>query len=456
MSRWSFDGRWVVALSALALVHCAHAPPRAATTAASAAPPNEDARDGLIKKQGEAQALVDARTQVLESATKALADAQTALGEVKKVDPKDPKQRAVNIATARKALAEKSLQYAEAQKALADANFATFQARLAAGKAIADAQDAHDIVSQWTDYLTNEQRLGRADLDGPKSLAQARQAAQQRDQARDAAVLAQGKASEAAREARRTAIESANEAHLATETLKTLTSEQSTDAEKSGDATLMGAARIDSELTDSSVNQAKSDQQVAAGAETSAPKTTATQGTPAQQTEVEFATGGRVTYGLNISLFEFNVKRPDDEPGRLRDYRPNFVIVPPQLGFQFTYEPPGNPWRLKKKDGSDFQLMSVGGMVLVQVDNRSLAQGAISVGGTLGFFANVIGIGLAVDLYRGIPTQDANGGAGGATADTGFLAWAFSPHGEVTPEDVSLVLTFGLQPIVDALSGVLK
>ncbi len=178
--------------------------------------------------------------------------------------------------------------------------------------------------------------------------------------------------------------------------------------------------------------------------------------TPDQQTQVEFRTGDRLRYGLSASLFEFSVERPNNEPGRLRRYAPTFDVVPAEIGFQFTLQPSGSPWRLQKADTSTFQLMSCGGMLLVRIDNKNLAQGAVAVGATLNFFENVLGIGVGVDLYRGVPIQGANGAASGSTAYTGLLAWAFAPQGEMTPEDVFVVLTFGLDPIVKALSGELK
>jgi hypothetical protein len=181
-----------------------------------------------------------------------------------------------------------------------------------------------------------------------------------------------------------------------------------------------------------------------------------TAATPQQQAEADFKNGDRLKYGLSVTLLEFRAARPSNETGRLRDYAPGLEAIPPEVGFHFLYQPSTRPWRLRRKDGSDFQLISWGGMVLVRVDNVSLHQGALSLGTMLTFFENTLGLGIGFDLYRGIPVQGANGVAGSGTAYTGLLSWAFTPQGEITPENVFVVLTFGLGPIVNALTGELK
>lgn len=190
-------------------------------------------------------------------------------------------------------------------------------------------------------------------------------------------------------------------------------------------------------------------QHLAAGAKAETPD-------PKKQAEIEFESGGRLRYGLSVSLLQLAVSRSESEPGRLRNYEPKLEVLPSEIGFQFTHQPVGPPWRFTKKDGGTFQLMSWGGMLLTKIDKRELAQGAIRLGLTLNFFENVVGLGAGFDLYRGIPIRGADGIAGSATAYTGLLSWAFSPEGEVTPENVFVVLTFGLDPIVRALSGELK
>ncbi|WP_394827864.1 hypothetical protein [Pendulispora albinea] len=175
--------------------------------------------------------------------------------------------------------------------------------------------------------------------------------------------------------------------------------------------------------------------------------------TPEQQAEVAFKSGSTIRYGLSVSLLEFSVSRASDEPGRLRNYAPKLDVFPTEVGFQFLYLHNGSPWRLQRERGKSFQLMSWGGMLLVRIDNRSLAQGAIRLGTTLNFFENAIGLGIGFDLYRGIPIRGSDGTAGGDTAYTGILSWAFAPHGEVTPENVFIGITFGLEPVVRLLTG---
>jgi hypothetical protein len=173
---------------------------------------------------------------------------------------------------------------------------------------------------------------------------------------------------------------------------------------------------------------------------------------PANAQTLTLPTGGELRYGLSLSLLEFDVTRSAREPARLRNYAPRLSFVPGEVGFQFTYRPASQPWRTRA-NGKPFQLMSWGGMVLVQVSTKELAQGALRLGFTLNFFDEVLGLGVGFDLYRGIPVQGADGSAGGATAYTGLLAAAFAPNGEVTPENVFIVVTLGLEPLVKALTG---
>lgn len=163
-------------------------------------------------------------------------------------------------------------------------------------------------------------------------------------------------------------------------------------------------------------------------------------------------TGGELRYGLTLSILEFDVSRSPREPAGFRNYAPRLTLVPAEVGFQFIYRPASQPWRTRA-NGKPFQLMSWGGMILVQASTKDLAQGAIRLGATLSFFDETIGIGLGFDLYRGIPALGPDGTAGGATAYTGLLAWAFAPNGELTPENVFVVLTLGLEPIVRGLTG---
>lgn len=164
---------------------------------------------------------------------------------------------------------------------------------------------------------------------------------------------------------------------------------------------------------------------------------------------------GTLEYGLTLALLQYSTSRQSSERAAARNYESGFKFVPTTVGFQFTYRGVGVPWNLQKSDETFFPLMSVGGMLLVTVDADAPSRGALSLGPTLSFFDNLIGVGIGFDLYRGIPVLGP-GGAGTSTANTGVLAWAFSPHGEVTAENVFVAFTLGLDPIAKALSGKLK
>lgn len=178
---------------------------------------------------------------------------------------------------------------------------------------------------------------------------------------------------------------------------------------------------------------------------------------------VTFATGGHLEYGLSVSLIRFSTARQPDEPASFRNYTPELKVLPSEFGFQFTYHPQSTPWRVRRlrEEGDNggvagpdgFQLLSAGGVLLVDVDTENFERGGLALAGMLGLFEDTIGLGLGFDLYRGIPVLGADGEEGGATAYTGILAWAFSPHGEVTPENVFVVLTINLATIANRLQG---
>lgn len=177
---------------------------------------------------------------------------------------------------------------------------------------------------------------------------------------------------------------------------------------------------------------------------------------PKKFEEVEFQNGSRLRYGVTASVLQLTFTRSESEPARLRNYAPKLDFVPPEVGFSFTYQPAAAPWRYRLRDGRTFQLVSWGGMMLVQLDKPGRAQGALRLGATLNFFENTIGLGVGVDLYRGIPVLGPGNGSGTGTAYTGLLSWAFTKEGEVTPENVYFVVTFGLDRIVNALTGEVK
>lgn len=171
-------------------------------------------------------------------------------------------------------------------------------------------------------------------------------------------------------------------------------------------------------------------------------------------TTATFTNKSTLSYGVTLSLLQFSVARRADQPARLRDYQPQLQVLPVEIGFQFVYGPQYTPWRFTTSDRSKpFQLMTVGGAVLTRIQNEGLSQGNISLAAELGFFENTISIGIGFDLYRGIPTLNGSGVAGGATAYTGLLAAAFAKEGEVTPENVFVLLSFSLSKLTAALTS---
>jgi hypothetical protein len=169
---------------------------------------------------------------------------------------------------------------------------------------------------------------------------------------------------------------------------------------------------------------------------------------------VVLSTGERLSWGVTGSLLRFRTERNPDLPGRSRNFRPRFELIPAEAGFQFLSEPDGLPWRLQLKDGGSVQIVSWGGMLLFGLGQDSdVERGNLSLAATLAFFENTIGLGAGFDLYRGIPIQGADGTSGGDTAFTGVLAWALAPEGEVTAENAFAVVTVNLTKLIDAISG---
>lgn len=179
---------------------------------------------------------------------------------------------------------------------------------------------------------------------------------------------------------------------------------------------------------------------------------------PAQSTleEIEFRRGDKLRYGPTISLLRFSVARDRAEPGRYRNYEPQLEFIPAEFGFAFVYQPHNRPWRINRKGNGTFQLISVGGMLLTSIDKNDVSRGSLSLAATLGFFQDIVGLGIGLDLYRGIETAGPGGAVGKDTAYTGLLAWSLSPRGEVTPENVFFVVTLGLLPLVNSITGELK
>jgi hypothetical protein len=164
--------------------------------------------------------------------------------------------------------------------------------------------------------------------------------------------------------------------------------------------------------------------------------------------------GARLSWGITGSLLRFQTQRSENLPGRSRNFRPRYEFVPGEAGFQFLVEPASSPWRLQLKNGETLQLMSWGGLLLASLgEDKALERGSLSLGATLVFFRNAIGLGGGFDLYRGIPVRGADGAPGGDTAFTGVLAWALAQEGEVTAENAFVVVTVNLSSVIGALTG---
>lgn len=172
------------------------------------------------------------------------------------------------------------------------------------------------------------------------------------------------------------------------------------------------------------------------------PKTTKSSG----EDVVETDGGHKIRWGFDLSVLRVSATRRPDEPARMRHYEMDLSTVPGAFGFSVLWDPPGSPWRLKLKNKDDFQLLSVATMLLFEKGNI-VPQSRISFGVGIGLLERFIILGFLVDLYRGVPAQDADGRNGRDTAETGVLAWAWGRQGEFTPENISFVINLGLSQL---------
>jgi hypothetical protein len=168
------------------------------------------------------------------------------------------------------------------------------------------------------------------------------------------------------------------------------------------------------------------------------------------QSAQALADGGKLSYGVSLSLLRLSFSRQENEVARIRNYTPRLERIAPEVGFQFAYAPPTSPFRLKTKTSKGdgfFQLMSLGGAFLVRLSDQDISRGGVSLAAIVGFFDNAVSLGIGFDIYRGVPVANVNGTAGGATAYTGLASWAFAREGELTPENVFLVFSINLAKI---------
>jgi hypothetical protein len=178
-----------------------------------------------------------------------------------------------------------------------------------------------------------------------------------------------------------------------------------------------------------------------------------TEPTVSPRNNVTLSNGDHVSYGLSLSLLRFSTSRRIDEPSRQRNYTPAVELVPAEFGFQFLYQPEGSPWRQRRVGGGQFQMIGVGGVFLARVDNQRFERGGLALAGMFSFFDDSIGVGAGFDLYRGIPVEGPDGEPGGATAYTGLLAWGLAKEGELTPENVFVVLSVNLAAVAGRVTG---
>lgn len=169
--------------------------------------------------------------------------------------------------------------------------------------------------------------------------------------------------------------------------------------------------------------------------------------------QAQLANGDEVRWGLAFSAVRFRVSRRADQVGRLRDYQPNVDFFSGQFGFSVAWLPHGSPARLELSAGNTLQLFSIGFQIMGQLRTEIPAQSELSFILSLGMFNNVVGIGIGIDLYRGVPILGANGIVGGDTAYTGLLSWAVADEGEITPENFVGILFIDVTSAVDAIRG---
>ncbi|MFO0610779.1 MAG: hypothetical protein U0324_46890 [Polyangiales bacterium] len=148
-------------------------------------------------------------------------------------------------------------------------------------------------------------------------------------------------------------------------------------------------------------------------------------------------------WGLGVNLLRLGALRRPEEPGYLRNYEAEFRWLSPQFTFQVTFQPNFRPWRM----ASGFQSMSVSGVIITGIDTSQARKSELALGLTVDFLNGIVGVGVALDLYRGVPVRDGAGTPGGDVAPTGLFSAAFLRGGEVTPENVFFLLNLNFVAI---------
>lgn len=156
------------------------------------------------------------------------------------------------------------------------------------------------------------------------------------------------------------------------------------------------------------------------------------------ETRRELATrAGEWTWGLGIPLLRLGVLRRADEPGFRRNYETELQWLKPQLTFQVTLRPRIRPWRtIDVNTHTEFQSISISGLVVAGLNTDDARKSEVALGLSVNFLNGIVGIGIAFDLYRGIPVLSGTGAPGGDIVPTGLFAAAFTRDGEMTMENI--------------------
>ncbi len=161
---------------------------------------------------------------------------------------------------------------------------------------------------------------------------------------------------------------------------------------------------------------------------------------------------GEWRWGIGVPLLRLGVSRRSDEPGYRRSYEPELQWLNPQLTLQVSYAPNNYPWRRQDENtGQAFQAISVSLQVIAGVNNVESRKSELALGVSIDFLDGVLGVGIAVDLYRGVPVLGGST-AGGDVVPTGLFSRAFTRNGEFTVENVFFLLNINFAA-VGALVG---
>lgn len=163
--------------------------------------------------------------------------------------------------------------------------------------------------------------------------------------------------------------------------------------------------------------------------------------------------GNRLAWGVQVVLLRLAAVRPASEPARYREFTAGYALIPAEFGFFVALDPSTKYWRLHNDKGEELQLFSPVAMVLVSVDKDKPAHSSLSLGVGIGFLNRALTLGISFDLYRGIGVRGGDGVAGSGTAPTGLISWAISRSGEITPENIAILLSANLSELVTKITG---